>query len=90
MVVDYLVVRRGVLDVRALYDESGAYWYRGGVASGAMIALVAGVGTALLGLVVPALHFLFSGAWFSAAIVAGVVHWALAPSPSVPSRVEAP
>lgn len=79
IVTDYLIVRRGVLDVAALYMEGGIYWYRGGVARGAMIALVAGIGTALLGAVIPALHFLFSGAWFSAAIVASVVHWWLAP-----------
>ena len=78
VVCDYLIVRRGVLDVAALYTEGGAYWYRNGVAPGAMIALVAGVGVALLGAVVPALHFLFSGAWFSAALVAAFVHWALA------------
>ncbi len=79
MVCDYLIVRRGVLDVRALYEEGSIYWYRSGIARGAMIALAAGVGTALLGAAVPALHFLFSGAWFSAAIVAAVVHWLLSP-----------
>lgn len=78
VVCDYLVVRRGVLDVAALYTEGGAYWYRNGVAPGAMIALLAGVGVALLGAVVPALQVLFSGAWFSAALVAAFVHWALA------------
>lgn len=78
VVCDYLIVRRGVLDVAALYTEGGAYWYRNGVAPGAMIALGAGVGVALVGAVVPALHFLFSGAWFSAALVSAFVHWALA------------
>jgi NCS1 family nucleobase:cation symporter-1 len=86
VVCDYLILRRGVLDVPALYAEGGAYWYRNGVNPGALIALAAGVGAALLGAVVPALHFLFSGAWFSAAIVSFVVHWwlarrAVAPSP---------
>jgi NCS1 family nucleobase:cation symporter-1 len=79
MVCDYLIVRRGILDVAALYEENGIYWYHDGVARGAMIALAAGVGTALLGAAVPALHFLFSGAWFSAALVAAAVHWLLSP-----------
>lgn len=78
VVSDYLVVRRGVLDVAGLYMEGGTYWYRRGVNPGAMIALLAGVGVALLGALVPSLHFLFSGAWFSAAIVSFAVHWWLA------------
>jgi len=84
VVCDYLIVRRGVLDVAALYTEGGAYWYRNGISPGAMSALIAGVGVALLGAVVPSLHFLFSGAWFSAAIVSALVHWSLAP-PTRPS-----
>jgi NCS1 family nucleobase:cation symporter-1 len=90
VVCDYLVLRRGVLDVPALYAEGGAYWYRNGVNPGAMIALVAGVGVALLGAVVPALHFLFSGAWFSAAIVSFVVHWRLARRAAAPSLTDLP
>jgi NCS1 family nucleobase:cation symporter-1 len=43
----------------------------------AMIALAAGIGTALLGLVMPGLRFLFDGAWFSAAGVSGVLYYAL-------------
>ncbi|MEX2180432.1 MAG: NCS1 family nucleobase:cation symporter-1 [Gemmatimonadaceae bacterium] len=78
IVCDYLVVRRGVLDVAGLFTEGGPYWYHRGVNLGAMTALGAGVAVALLGAVVPALHFLFSGAWFSAAIVSFVVHWWLA------------
>ena len=80
IVCDYLVVRRGELDVHGLYKEGGPYWERGGVNVRAMIALAAGTLTALLGAVVPGLSFLFSGAWFSAAIVSFVVHLLLARS----------
>jgi NCS1 family nucleobase:cation symporter-1 len=78
VVCDYLLLRRGALTVPELYREGGSYWYRGGVNQRAMIALAAGVGIALLGRLVPPLDFLFSGAWFSAAIAAAFVHWWLA------------
>ena len=77
VVCDYLVVRRGRLELRGLYDEHGAYVYHNGINPAAMIALVAGLAVATVGLLVPALRFLFDGAWFSAAIVAGVLYWML-------------
>ena len=77
VVCDYLVVRRGRLELRDLYDEHGAYVYHNGINPAAMIALVAGLAVATVGLLVPALRFLFDGAWFSAAIVAGVLYWML-------------
>jgi nucleobase:cation symporter-1, NCS1 family len=93
IVCDYLVVRRGVLRVADLYTPTGIYWERGGVNVRAMVALVAGAAAAMIGAVVPSLHFLFSGAWFSAAAVAFITHWLLnvklsalgsRPSPQVP------
>jgi NCS1 family nucleobase:cation symporter-1 len=78
VVCDYLIVRRGALDVPQLYTEGGAFWFTNGVNRRAMIALGAGIGVALLGKAVPALSFLFSGAWFSAAITAAFIHWMLA------------
>jgi len=70
-------VRRGRLELRDLYDEHGAYVYHNGINPAAMIAMVAGLAVATVGLIVPALRFLFDGAWFSAAIVAGVLYWML-------------
>jgi NCS1 family nucleobase:cation symporter-1 len=74
---DYLLVRRRELDVRGLYDENGPYRYRDGVNPSAIIALLAGVLVALLGLISPSLRFLFDGAWFSATFVAFAVYYAL-------------
>jgi len=74
IVCDYVVVRRGQLALPDLYAEGGAYWYDAGINRRAMMALGAGVVTALVGLLHPALSFLFNGAWFSAAIVAFVVY----------------
>jgi NCS1 family nucleobase:cation symporter-1 len=75
IVCDYLVLRRGKLDLAALYREDGVYGYDGGINWRAVIATVAGIGVALLGLVVPGLGFLFSGAWFSATLVAFVGYY---------------
>ena len=69
MVCDYLVVRRGRLLVADLYVADGAYWYRSGVNRRAVTSLAAGAMVALAGLLHPSLRFLFSGAWFSAALV---------------------
>ncbi len=77
IVCDYLVVRRGQLELADLYREGGAYWYSDGVNPCAMIALAAGIGTALAGTLHPSLRFLFSGAWFSAAFVSFAAYWAL-------------
>ena len=77
IVCDYLVVRRGQLQLADLYSEGGAYWYDMGVNRRGMIALGAGVVAALLGLLHPSVRFLFNGAWFSAAAVAFLVYAAL-------------
>ncbi len=77
IVCDYLVVRRTRLDVEALYTEGSAYSFRSGANPCAVVATVAGVGVALLGLAAPALRFLFDGAWFSATLVSGLVYWLL-------------
>ena len=74
MIADYLVVRRQVLDVGDLYDERGRYRYTNGVNGRAIVALVAGILVALAGKLDPRLGFLFSGAWFSGALVAFAVY----------------
>ncbi|HEX2091986.1 MAG TPA: NCS1 family nucleobase:cation symporter-1 [Longimicrobiaceae bacterium] len=74
ILADYTLVRRGRLDVRALYDEHGPYRYAGGVNPRAVVALAVGVAVALAGLVAPGLRFLFDGAWFSATLVSFVTY----------------
>lgn len=81
MVVDYYLVRKTELDVDALYTEGSAYAYQGGFNLVALLATGLGVATVVLGWMVPALGFLAEGAWFSAAIVAGAVYFALQPRP---------
>ena len=74
---DYAVLRRGILDVDDLYRADGRYAYTNGVNRTAIVALAAGIGVALLGLIDPRLRFLFDGAWFSAAAVSFVVYYLL-------------
>ncbi len=72
---DYLLIRRMKLDVQGLYDPSGPYAYRSGYNRAALAAAAAGILTALMGKLDPALRFLFDGAWFSAALVSFGVYW---------------
>jgi NCS1 family nucleobase:cation symporter-1 len=77
LLADYVVIRRGVLDVADLYAEHGRYRYENGVNPAALVATGAGIGVALAGLVVPGWRLLFDGAWFSAAFASAVVYLAL-------------
>jgi NCS1 family nucleobase:cation symporter-1 len=82
IVCDYLVIRRGELDLKGLYGGNDAYAYAGGVNHAAMKALAAGILVALAGKLHPALAFLFNGAWFTATAVAFVVYWRLMKQPA--------
>jgi NCS1 family nucleobase:cation symporter-1 len=43
LIADYFVLRRTRLDLRALYEGRGPYWYTGGFHAAGLLALVAGV-----------------------------------------------
>jgi NCS1 family nucleobase:cation symporter-1 len=61
-IADYWLVRKGRLALAELYSANGLY----GLWSGrAMVALVAGVATALVGLAVPPLRWIYDYAWFA-------------------------
>jgi len=64
MIADYFFIRGTRLDTESLYRRDGPYEYRKGINPRAMIALVAGVFAALIGLWVPDLRFLYDYAWF--------------------------
>ena len=74
IVCDYVLVRRGQLSIPDLYAEGGAYWYDAGINRRAMAAMGAGILASLAGLLDPSLRFLFSGAWFSGAIVSFMLY----------------
>ncbi|HYW67940.1 MAG TPA: NCS1 family nucleobase:cation symporter-1 [Candidatus Dormibacteraeota bacterium] len=71
MICDYYLVRRRELIVEDLYRRSGVYEFRRGFNPRAIVALVAGVAIALIGLAVPAVRWLYDYAWFVGFIVSG-------------------
>jgi NCS1 family nucleobase:cation symporter-1 len=77
MIADYFLVRHAELKVEDLYLEQGAYTYGDGFNLRAIWALAAGIVVALIGLVVPPLHFLYQYAWFVGFLVAGTVYYGL-------------
>jgi NCS1 family nucleobase:cation symporter-1 len=82
MIVDYFVVRRRALAVEDLYLRHRSYEFSGGFNYRALAALACGIVAALLGLVLPALRWLYDYAWFVGFLVAGALHFALTPHES--------
>jgi NCS1 family nucleobase:cation symporter-1 len=74
MIADYFLVRHAQLKLDDLYRRDGIYEYDHGVNWRAVGALAAGIATALVGLVIPPLHFLYDYAWFIGFGVAGAVY----------------
>jgi nucleobase:cation symporter-1, NCS1 family len=77
MIADYFLVRHATLALDDLYLEHGVYEYSSGFNYRAILALVAGIVVALIGLVFPPLDFLYEYAWFVGFFVAGGVYYAL-------------
>ncbi|HWN45192.1 MAG TPA: cytosine permease [Thermoanaerobaculia bacterium] len=73
-IADYWLIRKTNLSLPDLYKEDGIY---GRWNPKALVALVAGVAIALIGLVVPGLRILYDYAWFVGFAVAFVLYWAL-------------
>jgi nucleobase:cation symporter-1, NCS1 family len=82
MIVDYFVLRRRELVVEDLYLRHRSYEYSGGFNYRALLALVCGIALALLGLVLPALRWLYDYAWFVGFLTAGTLHLALMQRPA--------
>ncbi|HUB08827.1 MAG TPA: NCS1 family nucleobase:cation symporter-1 [Myxococcales bacterium] len=64
LIADYWVARKTELVPEELYRSVGRYTYRRGFNPAALIALGAGAGVALIGLVIPVLRPLFDYGWF--------------------------
>jgi len=77
MIADYFVVRGRKLDLAALYRRGGAYEYSRGVNWRAMFALGLGVLVALVGLLLPALRWLYDYAWFVGFLISAVAYCVL-------------
>lgn len=66
LICDYFSVRRKKMNLDQLFTPGGIYSYKKtGFNTAAMVALAAGVFTALLGLWVPVLDFLYTLSWFT-------------------------
>ncbi len=74
MIADYFIVRRRQLQVDDLYRRGGIYEYRNGINWRAMVSLCAGVLSALIGLAVPALSWLYNYSWFAGFGVSAVIY----------------
>jgi NCS1 family nucleobase:cation symporter-1 len=77
MIADYFIYRGCELAVEDLYQRGRRYEYSNGVNMRALVALGAGIAVALVGVVVPALRWLYDYAWFVGFLVAGAVYLAL-------------
>src|ERR1700719_754386 len=77
MICDYYLLRRRSLVVEDLYRRGGVYEYQRGFNPKAIVALVAGVTIALIGLMVPALRWLYDYAWFVGFLVSGGLYFLL-------------
>ena len=75
MICDYYVLRHRLLKVEELYRRGGVYEYRNGFNQRAILALVAGIAVALIGLAVPALRWLYDYAWFVGFLVSGGLYY---------------
>lgn len=80
LMVDYYLVRRGQVDVEALYreGESEPYWYQGGVNRLAVGVFVISAAVAAIVALVPVFGALAPFSWFLGAGLSGAMYWALA------------
>jgi len=77
MICDYYLVRRRQLDVEDLYRRRGTYEFWRGFNPKAIVALVAGIAIALIGLALPAVRWLYDYAWFVGFLISGGLYFLL-------------
>jgi NCS1 family nucleobase:cation symporter-1 len=75
LICDYFIIRDQHLEVKDLYIRNGIYEYKRGFNPKGIISLAAGVFVALIGLIIPSLHFLYDYAWFVGFVVSFVVYY---------------
>jgi len=80
IIADYWLVRRGKINVPALYteDPTGPYHYRGGVNLHAVAAFIPAAALSLLIAFIPALHAVSPFAWFIGAGLGAAIQFVVA------------
>lgn len=80
LMVDYYLVRRGQVDVDALYQEGAVspYWYQGGVNRMAVGVFAVSAAVAALIALVPAFGAIAPFSWFVGAGLSGALYWIVA------------
>jgi NCS1 family nucleobase:cation symporter-1 len=76
MMVDYYLLRRGILVIDDLYSDrpTGPYFYRRGVNPRAFLAFAAGAAVSVPMAVLPPLHAVAPYAWFAGVAFAGAIY----------------
>lgn len=74
-IADYWLVRHRQLNLQQLYTVQGRYDYSNGFNLRAVAALIVGWLISILGLIVPGLHFLWSGGWLFGIIGGMLAYW---------------
>ncbi len=79
--VDYYLVRRGRVDVDALYREgaSSPYWYQGGFNRRAVLVFVVSAIIAVVVALIPTFGLLSPFSWFVGAAVSAILYYVTAP-----------
>jgi len=77
MISDYFLIRDRNLVLPDLYRRGGLYEYKSGFNLKAIVALLAGVAVALMGLVIAELRWLYDYAWFVGLFVSGALYFIL-------------
>jgi NCS1 family nucleobase:cation symporter-1 len=77
MIADYFIVRKRELSLDDLYRRGGVYEYSNGINWRAIASLIAGIGVALVGTVVPVLRFLYDYAWFVGFAISALAYVAI-------------
>jgi len=78
LICDYFLIRDKHLDITELFKVDGIYSYnKTGFNKAAMIALMIGVGTALIGYWVPSLNILYTLSWFTGFLISFAVYYLL-------------
>ncbi len=88
LLCDFYLIKRGKIDVDALFDATphGKYWYQGGFNLRTILALLPAVLIGVTLSFVPSLHSVASFSWFIGVALAAMAHYWLQPRHSLQAQ----